>query len=44
MRRGPAGPGDAAINAKRERLIWIKEIRDPTSIMRLNALVEAQSE
>ena len=35
---------DAAINAKGEWLIWIKEIRDSMFIMRLSAPVEARSE
>ena len=44
MRRDATKAGDAAINAKGEWLIWIKEIRDSMFIMPLSALVEARSE
>jgi len=43
IRRDATEAGEAAIN-KCQWLIWIKEIRDSTSIMRLNAPVEAQNE
>ena len=43
MRRNATGAGDAAINARGEWLIWIKEIRGSMFIMRLSAPVEARS-